>query len=189
MKVYKWKKIRSESDYNGKRIKIRKDFFKLPNGDETDFTVLERGEIVAILPITSRNEIVVVEQYRPAVNKITIDIPGGGVNSKESPLEAAKRELREETGITAGKIFKLGIFYPDSGRSEQIRHIYAATNLKFDKQVLDEGEFINIKKIPYEKLKNMILKKDIKEITLVLSFLLYENISKLNITKNNPKNK
>lgn len=175
MKVYKWKKIKSEFEYNGKRIKIRKDFFKLPNGVETDFTVLERGEVVAILPITSENEIIVVEQYRPAVDKITIDIPGGGINSNESPLEAAKRELREETGITAEKILKLGTFYPDSGRSEQIRHIYAAINLRFGKQILDKEEFINIKKIPYEKLRNMILRGGIKEITLVLTFLLYEN--------------
>lgn len=175
MKICKWKKIGSELEYKGERIKIRRDFFKVPNGEKVDFSILERGEIVAILPITSKNEVVTVRQFRPAINNITTDIPGGGINHGESPLNAAKRELKEETGVIAKKIIKLGTFYPDSGRSEQIRHIYLASELEFKKQKLDEGEYIEIEKISLRKIEKMIKIGGVLEATLVLAVMLYKN--------------
>lgn len=179
MKIYKWKKTGSKLEYNSRRIRVREDSFKLPNGRKTKFSILERGRVVAILPITLKNEIIVVEQFRPAVNDITIDIPGGGINQGESPLAAAKRELQEETGIISKKLIKLGTFYPDSGRSEQTRYLYLAKELEFKEQNLDEEEFIKIKRIPYEKMREMIKRGKIRDITLALAFLIYEqsNIS------------
>jgi len=173
MKVYKWKKIGSEVEFDNPRIKIRKDRFVKANGEKVEFCVLERGEIVAVLAITDDSKIVVVEQYRPAVDDITIDIPGGGIEMGETPLEAAKRELKEETGYSANEFIKLSSFYPDSGRSEQKRHIFLAKGLNKGKQKLDRNESINVLEIPIEEVAKRINENALKETTLVLSFLVY----------------
>jgi len=177
MKIYKWKKIKSETEYDGKRVKIRKDYFQLPTKKITDFSVIERGSVVAILPITQNGEIIFVEQYRPAVDSITLDIPGGAIHlrEKETPLQAAQRELLEEVGYKAKKVKKLGTFYSDSGRSDQIRHIFIATDLVEKSQQTEEMEYINIRKIKVAKVLEMITKGSIKEPTAVLSVLLYFN--------------
>lgn len=175
MQIFKWEKIRSEPEYIGPRIKVRKDFFKLPDGEVMDFSVLERGKIVSVLPITKENEIVVVKQYRPAVDDITIDIPGGGIYTRkgEKPIDAAHRELKEETGYESNNLYELDILYPDSGRSEQIRYIFVAEELVAGKQKLEKTEFIKTLKIPYQKVLKMIQTGEIKETTLVLAVLLH----------------
>lgn len=175
MKNYIWKKISSKKIKSDPRIKIRKDFYLTPNGKKTSFTVLEKNPVVAILPINKISEVIVVEQYRPAVNQITIDLPGGGVNvhKNEKPFEAARRELKEETGYEAAKIYFLGKFYADSGRSDQIRYIFAAEELKKGVQEPDEFEFIKIKKIPLEKILDMIKKGKMKETVLPLAISIY----------------
>ena len=176
MKISKWQRTRSEIEFQNKRIKVRKDFFLLPTGIETDYCILERGIVVGILPITKKQEVVVVEQYRPAVDEITIDIPGGAVHywEGETPVEAAKRELKEETGYVAKSIHQLsGILFTDSGRSDQKRYIFLAEDLITGETKLEETEFIKVKKIPIEKLYREIIKGKIKETTLSLSLSLY----------------
>jgi len=175
MKVYKWKKLNSLIAYSNPWIKVRKDSFELPSKQKTDFFVLERGEVVAILPLTNDNEVVLVEQYRPAVNDVTLDLPGGGVelDRGETPLEAAKRELAEETGYSAGEFISLGSFYPDSGKSEQIRHIFVARGLIPSDQKLGKTENIGVRKIHFERLIKMVRDGKLKETTLMLALLLH----------------
>lgn len=182
MKATKWKKIKSEDEYKGKRIHIRLDHFKLPDGKETQYSVLDRGEIVAILALTPKREVLLVKQFRPAVDEITLDLPGGCVETwnKEDPIDAALRELEEETGYYAKKIERIGsFFYPDSGRSDQKRHLFIASSLIKSKQKLDSGEIVEVHKVPIMDVIEGIKSGKYKETTLCLGCLFWymENFS------------
>lgn len=176
MKIAKWKKIKTEEEYKGKRVHVRLDYFRLPDGKETQYSVLDRGEVVAVLAITPENEVLLVEQFRPAVDEITLDLPGGRVETwnKEDPASAALRELEEETGYCAKKIERMGsFFYPDSGRSDQKRHLFIATSLVKSSKKLDSEEIIEVHKVPLIDILKGIVLGVYKETTLCLGCLFW----------------
>ena len=186
MKVSKWKRLSSKTCFRNKWITIKNDQFLLPNNKVIDFCIFERKSIVAILPITADNKVVLVEQYRPAVGEKTIDIPGGSIKEEndETPLNAAIRELKEETGYSAKTIYQIGkTFFPDSGKTNHVRHIFVAEDLIRGKSNREKTEFLKTKKIPIQKLVKLIIAGELKDSTVCLAVLMYWSNNILNITK------
>jgi len=186
MKIVKWKKVKSEIEYKGKRVIVSNDHFVLPNGNVTEYSIVMKGPVVAVLAITSDNKIILVEQFRPAVNEITLDLPGGGVNTRENetPLAAAKRELKEETGYSAENFSQLcNFFYPDSGRTNQKRYIYVATNLIKGEPMTEDNELIKIHEVSIKDVLKKIKIGKYNEVTLSLALLLW-NFQNLYFNKN-----
>lgn len=172
MKASPWKKTGCKIVFDNQRVKIREDSWITPKNRETRFTVIDRCPIVAILAITNDQKILTVRQYRPAIEQMTLDIPGGGIHYQEheSPLQAAKRELLEETGYTSENWEELLEYFPDSGRSNQKKYLYLARDIiKTKKQSLDSEEFIEIKLIPVKKLWELFRTKRIEEPTMILA--------------------
>ena len=98
------KLIREENKYTGKRFKIIQRIYEREDGLNYIRDCVEPGNSVIILPINEKNEIIFEEQFREAINKLTLELPAGMIDIGESPEVAAKRELEEETGILANKI-------------------------------------------------------------------------------------
>src|SRR5208337_5296865 len=92
----KWEKLKEERIEVGHRVLLRKTF-KLPDGTVTDFEVSASRDVVCLLALTPQNNVILVKQYRPGPEKILFEMPGGGVGKGETPREAARRELLEET--------------------------------------------------------------------------------------------
>ena len=109
MMIKKWQKIKSEIVFNHKWFKLRQDTVMLPDGKIIDdYIVSERPDVVLIFPITSENNVIMVEQYKHAAEEIMLEFPGGFFNSEEeSPQAAAQRELLEETEDIAVNIISL----------------------------------------------------------------------------------
>lgn len=171
-KHHNWKLLRSSTVFNSKYLAVRHDVFRRPDGRTHNHTVVVSGQVVAVLALTGNQEVVLVKQFRPAVRKYTLDLPGGGVDRKETPATAARRELREETGYRAGQMTLLAKYYSDSGRSDQVRFVYLARHLVPGQAAKNAHEMVRIKRIPLNKL---IHHNNISENTLLTTLLLYQN--------------
>lgn len=151
------KTLSQDYKYKGKIINTRVDKAELPNGRECTREVVEHNGGVTIAAVDENCNIYFVDQFRYPYQKVVTEAPAGKLEKGEDPFEAGKRELKEEIGATAETYYNLGEFYPSPGYCEEIIYLYAATNLKFGNQNLDEDEFLNVKKIPLSEAVQMIL--------------------------------
>ncbi len=149
--------------HNGRIINLRIDEVKLPNGKTSIREVIEHNGGVSVAAITKNKEIYLVEQYRHPNSHIILETPAGKLEKGEDPLEAGKRELSEEVGITAKKYYDLGKFFPTPAYCSEIIYLYAATELSESSQNLDEDEFLNIKRYSVDEALQMILDNKISD--------------------------
>ncbi|MBT3315393.1 MAG: NUDIX hydrolase [Anaerolineae bacterium] len=122
------------------------------NGKTIEPVMLEFGTWVTIVAITKNKEVVLVRQYRHGVQKILLELPGGGVHQEETPLEAAKRELLEETGYTSDTFVQTGIVSPNPcNHNNQAVSFLALNAEKISEQNLDDTEEIQVSLKPLEE--------------------------------------
>ena len=136
-----FKYLSEQIAYPSKYLQVNKQKFNLPNGSLKDFEIHKGGGVVVVLPITDQNQVVCVSQYRPGPKQIMTELPAGFIDQNETPIQAAKRELLEETGYQ-GDLIEVQTVYPDS-YSTIIRHVFICKNAKkVQEPNLDESEFI-----------------------------------------------
>jgi ADP-ribose pyrophosphatase len=158
------KTINKNYIYKGKIVTLRQDDALLPNGVTAKREVIEHPGGVAVAAITDDDEILLVKQFRYPYGEAILEIPAGKRDSKdEDPLECGKRELREETGAVADTYISLGELYPTPGYCAEIIWLFAAKGISFGQTDLDEDEFVEVEKIPFEKAVDMVLSGEIKD--------------------------
>ena len=157
-------KIKSEDIFCGKIMTVQLDTVRLPNGKEATRELLRHKGAVCILPLTDNGEVIVERQFRYPLNTVLLEIPAGKLDFVgEDPLEAAKRELREETGAIAGKMTYMGEYVGSPAMLDEKIHMYLAEDLTFGECDYDEDEFMSIGKIPLDELVEMILKGEVPD--------------------------
>lgn len=157
IKKFEEKQVSSELIFDGKVLHVYKDDIALPDGRPSMREYVKHIGAVCVVPVTREGEVICVKQYRYAIGRLMLEIPAGKLDSRdEDPLEAAKRELREETGAVSGKMTYLGIFYSSPAILDEKIHMYIAEELEFGETDFDEDEFIEIEKIPLSELVRMI---------------------------------
>ena len=121
------KQISREEIYNGIVLNVVRDEVLLPNGKRAVREFCRHLGAVAVIPILDDGRVIMERQYRYAHGRVFFEIPAGKLDSKdEIPLEAVKRELREETGATSGKLTYLGKFYTSPAILDETIHMYMA---------------------------------------------------------------
>lgn len=154
----------SEEVYSGKLLHVFRDEITLPNGRSGIREVIHHDGAVCVVPLTDENEIVMEKQFRHPFGEVLTEIPAGKLNGPdEDPLEAAKRELQEETGYTAEKWIYLGIYYPTVAYTNEKIHMFLCRGLHKGEQNLDEGEFLKYYTVPIEKVIDHILNNKIPD--------------------------
>lgn len=157
-------KVDSEEIYNGVILHVYKDTVKLPNEHFSIREVIRHDGAVAVVPLTDDGKVIVERQFRYPFDKVITEIPAGKLDGKsEDKLEAAKRELREETGYTAEEWVYLGEYIPTCAYSDESIAMYLARGLKQGVQDLDEDEFLNVETVPLEDLVDEVMQGKIED--------------------------
>lgn len=164
--------IRSETLLQGRAFKIRRDTLKTPDGRETKLEIVEHGGSVVIIPIDEQNNLLFVKQYRHAVGGELLELPAG-TRDRDEPYEAcAAREIREETGMGAGRLQKIGEFYLAPGYSTEFMAVFLATGLKENPLQADDDEFLQVEKVPVKKAIQMAVRGEVPDAKSLAALLL-----------------
>jgi len=166
------KTLESKRIYKGKIVQLRVDTVSLPDGKTKKREIVVHPGAAAIVALMNRDEekeVLLVEQYRKAVENKTLEIPAGTLEEGESPEECARRELMEETGFIASKLNKLVEFYPSPGFSSEIIHIFKASGLK---KVADVHAELPIRFVPLKELLTLIRKGEVRDGKTVIGVLM-----------------
>jgi ADP-ribose pyrophosphatase len=147
------KTIHSEEIFSGKVISLHLQDVELPNGNHSKREIIKHPGAVAILAITDDKKIVMVEQFRKALERTIVEIPAGKLEKGEEPALCARRELEEETGYECESLELLISFYTSPGFADEIVHLYVAKGLKKKENAagLDEDEFVNLEEITLDE--------------------------------------
>ena len=157
------KKVSSKQIFDGKIVKLFVDEVELPNGEIATREIVRHPGAVCVGPLTNEGEVVMVRQFRYPFEEVLLEIPAGKLEIGEDPLEAAKRELEEESGAVAGKIEYMGELYTTVAIFDERIQMYIATDLTFKDSHPDSDEFITSEKIPLSTLIDMVMRGEIKD--------------------------
>jgi len=149
--------IKSEALFKGRAFKIRRDTMKAPDGRETHFDIVEHGGSVVIIPVDADGNILFVRQYRHAAELDLLELPAGTRDGDEPYEVCAAREIREETGMEAGTLKRIGDFYLAPGYSTEFMAVFLATDLKHNPLEADDDEFLQVEKIPMKEAIEMMM--------------------------------
>jgi 8-oxo-dGTP pyrophosphatase MutT (NUDIX family) len=148
--------IKSKKIYKNPWISVREDQVIRPDGKEGIFGVVEALDGVTILALNSENQVYLVKEYHYAQEREDYEAPSGGMDKGETPLAAAKRELKEEAGLTAKKWTYLGLVDPFTVVFKAPNHLFLAEDLKEGKSEEKEKGLIKLKKFPLGEVLGMI---------------------------------
>ncbi|HDU1457453.1 TPA: NUDIX hydrolase [Staphylococcus pseudintermedius] len=175
------KTISKESIYKGKIIEVEKHKVSLPNNETAYREVVKHNGAVAICALTPDQQVILVKQYRKALEQELLEIPAGKLEPGEDRESAAMRELEEETGYKAKKLTLIGEVYGTPGFSNEKISVYFADNLVEGKVNLDEDEFIEKVLYSLDDVKKAVEARTIEDAKTFIAFqhlLLHYNHSK-----------
>ncbi len=167
------RRIRRELVAKGTIIDYYHDIMETSDGKQSVWDFVMHKGAVAVVAVQEDGKLLMVRQYRNALDRETLEIPAGGLEPGEPPMEAALRELSEETGYEAEHIEHLQTLQTTVAFTNEKIEIYVATGLKPGKQHLDEDEFIEVEAYSLEELKQMIVESKIQDGKTICGVLTY----------------
>lgn len=157
------KTVGTEPIFDGKIIKVQRDQAELENGAVVTRELVIHPGGVCIVPVNENGEVYLVKQFRYPFREVLTEVPAGKLEFGENHRDAGLRELKEETGAECENFEYLGVMYPSVAYLTEKIHMYLATGLKFDKQSLDEDEFLDVMKVKLSDAVDMVLNGEIKD--------------------------
>jgi ADP-ribose pyrophosphatase len=148
----------------------------MPSGRETTREIVEHSDCVAIIAVDDKDNVLLVNQFRKPVEKELLEIPAGGIEPGEDPVDCVRRELREETGFLPQKVERLGGFYSTPGYGTEYLYLYLATDLVPSPLQAEDSESIKLVRVPLAQIPGLITSGsicDAKSIAGLLTFLEY----------------
>lgn len=161
----KWKVLKSEYLFRRPWLTVRRDCVELPDGRQNpEFYVLEYPDWVNVIALTEDGQFVMERQYRHGLGKTCYEIPAGVIETGETPLEAAKRELMEETGYGEGEWKELMTISGNPSTTNNLSHCFVATGVKkLGGQHLDSTEDLEIVILDEAHVKDLMVNDQIKQ--------------------------
>jgi ADP-ribose pyrophosphatase len=168
------KKLSSQQVYQGRGVNLRVDQVQKPSGRKTTREVVEHSNCIVAVVLDDKDNVLLVRQFRYAIGKSLLEVPAGGIEPGEEPIDAVRRELQEEIGYLPQKIDNLGGFYSIPGYGTEYLHFYLATDLVPNRLVAENTEGIELVRVPLNQIPQLIASGEIcdaKSIAALLAFL------------------
>lgn len=160
--------------YEGRRITVKQDHIMDPSGKTHIRDVVIHPGAVSIIAWSKPGEIVLIRQYRYATGEELLELPAGTMEKGEDPITTAQRELEEETGYRAGRMKHQATYYTTPGFTNELMHLYEASDLKIGKQRLEEDEVIEIVLTPLDEAIQMAYNGKIKDAKTLVGLFLFK---------------
>lgn len=151
---------------------VRQDGILLPDGTHGTYNVVDAPPCVFIVPLTPDGQIVLIRQYRYTVQQWVWEIPAGGLQQGQTPLDAARQELREEIGGVSNEILSLGTFHTANGRTSELGNYFVAKNVQLGESEHESSEVITIHPTPVADVLGMLQRNEIKDAPSALALHL-----------------
>lgn len=157
MHKFEEKTTKTESIFQGKVISLQVDDVLLPDGNEAKRELIKHPGAVCVIAITDEKKIILVEQYRKALERPLVEVPAGKLEAGEEPSYCAERELEEETGYRPGSITHIQSFYTSPGFADELVHVFLAEGLKKVEGglVADEDEFVELMEVTLSEAEQL----------------------------------
>ena len=171
------KNLSRERVFDGIILHIDHVLNELPNGKQAKREVAMHVGASAVLPVDGEGNVYLVRQFRAPIEQVLLEIPAGKLDSvNEDRLLAAKRELREETGLEAESWLHLTDTFTTAGFSNERISLYLARNLRQGESRPDEDEFLNLIKMPFEEAFSMVMRGEIQDAKTQIALCMAKNI-------------
>jgi ADP-ribose pyrophosphatase len=166
--------LSSEEVYKGKVFSVDRDRVQLASGREVTFEVVRHPRSVVLIPIPEPGHIVLVKQYRHAVNAALWEVPAGSVDPGETPEQAASRECHEEVGLVPSTVVRLAALYPTPGYCDEEMVFFRVSGLEESSEPAtpDEGEEIEVRTFELREVREMIRRGEITDMKTVVGLTL-----------------
>ena len=158
--------------YRGRVFGLVRCQRRLPNGRQADVEIIEHPGAALIVPFLDKNHIILLRQFRPAVNAWLFECPAGTLEKKESPLKCARREIQEEAGYAAARFFSLGTIYPVPGYATEKIFIYRAEGLKRSRRPKDQDEVMEAKIFSRQDVHRLLRRGKIQDAKTICALSL-----------------
>lgn len=174
--IESWSTLERTSEGSYEIFDVRRDRVQSPvTGDEHDFHILEMPDWINVIPVTPDGQVACVRQYRHGTEEVTLEIPGGIIDAGEHPGDAARREMREETGYQADRLIPLGDVAPNPALQTNCCHTYLALDVRpTGQQDLDGGEEIDVVLVDRARIPSLIARGRITHALVVVAFYLLD---------------
>jgi ADP-ribose pyrophosphatase len=173
----KEKTLSTQIIFEGRAVKLRIDTVLTDTGRQTTREIVEHAECIAVVAVDAEDNVLLVKQFRKAIEKELLEIPAGGIDAGEDAPAAVIREMREETGFLPQRVERLGGFYSAPGYSTEYLHLYLATELVSNPLRAEDSEGIRVVRVPLGKILALITSGancDAKSIAGLLAFFEYQ---------------
>lgn len=172
---FNFQKTKTEVVKEGKIFTYEEHSYIAPDKKEHCYDIIKHNGAVAVVTLVN-GKIILTKQFRPAANGVVYEIPAGKIEIDEEPMECAKRELLEETGLLAKKLTKISSFYSAIGFCTEIIHLYYVDEVFNALQQLDDDEFIEVYKFSIDELTEMIEQGEIIDSKTILAVYMVKNL-------------
>ncbi|MDR5683529.1 MAG: NUDIX hydrolase [Armatimonadota bacterium] len=163
--------IRSRTVFEGRVVRVRVEEVALPSGRTATREIVEHRGAVAMVPLTPAGEVLMVRQYRRALDAWLLELPAGTIEPGEDVTECLQRELAEEVGMQAGRIEHLITFFPSPGFLTERVHVYACTDLRPHRLAAEE-EGLEVVPLPLAEARSRVDSGEIQDAKSVIGILL-----------------
>ena len=167
----KEKKLTSSQVYDGVVVKLFSDEVELDNGYKATREVIHHPGGVCVVALDDDENVFMVEQFRYPFDTVLTEVPAGKLEYGEQPEVCGRRELKEEVGAEAESFEYLGCLYPTVAYDTEKIYMYLARGLSFSKQDLDEGEFLDVKKMPLKQAFQMAMNNELPDAKTQLALI------------------